>query len=172
MIVKRKTEENIMKWPGKLILIAVTGLSVCLPIMLVAQGRNGLFGYGGSNFWRQGFRGTGGLLLDEMDSIRVDILSEITHQPMAKIREDLENKPFLSVLDEYEVELNHFQPKMNRKAALLIKKTANDGKITREQEDRLLKKMRPGRGKIQSGRAQGTGCGKGWGCDRNCRWSR
>ena len=155
----------------KLIFIGIIGINIILPQITTAQRGNGQFGNCGKNCWRKGFIRSGWLLQKEMDSLRFEVIAEITEQPLDTIKEDLKNKPAWAVLDSYDVKFTDFQSQMYEQTVLFINNAAEIGKITQGQKKKFLERMNQGFDTNRLGRRQrnkgGLDRGFGGNCGRN-----
>lgn len=114
---------------------------------------------GGGKRWQQSQQGFGpGMILrQEMFQSRINVLAELSGSTVDEISSKLEYKPMWAVFDEYKVDFKLFQSKMHEKALEIVKKAAENGKLTSEQKDFMLDRMQNG---PQQNAMRGGGFGK------------
>ncbi|MBU3915198.1 YckD family protein [bacterium] len=155
-----------MKLLKRIFLITLVVASIGFSSMAIAHGWGRGYGGGQMGYNQQtGTAGPGRILGNEMYQARIDILAELTGQSGETIKAKLLNKPMWAVLDEYKVDFATFQSKMHEKVLLVVKKAAEEGKITQEQADLMTQRMSDGPGQGFSGRGRGRGYGG------NCPWN-
>ena len=103
---------------------------------------------GGGNRWQQNQSqrtfGPGMLFRQEMFQARLDVLAELSGSSVDEINSKLGYKPMWAILDEYKVDFKVFQTKMHEKAIEMVKKAAENGKLTTDQKDIMLDRMQNG----------------------------
>jgi hypothetical protein len=74
-------------------------------------------------------------------NMAVQVLSEISGQPVEKIREQVEGKRLRAVLDDYNIDRQVFQTAMRSKNDELIRSLVESGYITATQQKNITEKM-------------------------------
>ncbi|MBT4087217.1 MAG: hypothetical protein HN580_09685 [Deltaproteobacteria bacterium] len=148
-----------MKALKKVLVTAIIGMLIGTSGIALAQGWGK-----GHGFSKQGFRGAGLFMRDEMVNSRVEVLAEVTGQSEETIKAKLQNKPVWAVLDEHKVEFIVFQTKMNGKRTTAIKQAVADGKITQAQADTMIERMGQNPRGFRGGHGRGHGRGFGGNC--------
>ncbi|NQU66224.1 MAG: hypothetical protein HQ517_18340 [SAR324 cluster bacterium] len=141
-----------MKALKKVFVTAIIGMLIGTSGIALAHGWGK-----GSGFSKQGFRGTGSLMRDEMANSRVEVLAEVTGQYEETIKAKLLNKPVWAILDENKVEFSVFQTKMNKIRTTAIKLAVADGKMTQTQADFMIERMGENPRGFRGGHGRGFG---------------
>ncbi len=93
--------------------------------------------------FKQHHKGSGLQLLAgyQQKNLRVQVLSEMTGQPVETIQLKLQDQRMRSVMQELNIDRQAFRDAMQAKERERIKQAVTDGSITPEQEKEILAKM-------------------------------
>lgn len=135
-----------MKRFKKIAVVSLVSASLLTSSLVFAQGWNnrGPRGMGYSQQQQTYYAGPGRVLRTEMNEARIKVLAELSGQSTEDIRTKLNSKPMWAVLDEYKITVTDFQSAMHEKADDVVRKAIEDGKLTQEQGDLMLKQMEEG----------------------------
>lgn len=134
-----------MKRIKKGVIASLVGASLITSSMLFAQGWN-IRGTRGMGYNQQqlNYAGPGSVLRVEMDAARTEVLAELAGQSEDEIKTKLASKPMWSVLDDLNITYNDYHAAMHDKTESIVRQAMEDGKLTREQGDLMLKQMEEG----------------------------
>ena len=96
-------------------------------------------GFGAKQHQRRG--GLQMLAAYQQKNLGLQVLSEMTGQPVEAIELKLKDQRMHSVMQEFNIDRQAFRDALQAKERALIKQAVADGSITAEQENKILAKM-------------------------------